>query len=440
MLALLIAVALIAVNGLFVAAEFAMVKARAAQLRAGARRDDRRTAWAEGVLSHLDRYLTVCQLGVTAASLGLGWVGEPALVGLADRASIAVGGEPFGGESHAFVEAGALATLTFVHVLLGELVPKFIAIQRSHDTILRVALPLHVVDLVFRPLLWLMEKSQEGVLRLLGMTSHVGALEASITEEEILAVLTANARRTPGGRAKAEFVERVMQFAARSARHAMIPRVDIASLPVGTPPTAAIAYMRHVQYSRVLLTRERSLDDVVGYIYVKDLFLRDDVRELSNLAPLRRDVPFVPEARAAVDVLRDMQASQVHIAVVVDEYGGTSGLLTLEDLVEEVMGEIRDELDELAPEIVPVAGEPWTWDVSPGISTAQLRRVVAGVDASVPERSVAQLVVARLGRPPCTGDRVPLGEGVTAELTEVARRRIVHVRVRASPERPPTAA
>jgi CBS domain containing-hemolysin-like protein len=432
MLALLVAVALIAVNGFFVAAEFAIVKARVTELRTRMRRGDKRAARAEAIVKHLDRYLTVCQFGVTAASLGLGWVGEPALISWAERGSIALRGEPLGEDAHAIVDAGGLALLTFAHVLLGELVPKFIAIQRSHETMLRVALPLRIVNLVFRPLLWLMEKSQAVVLRLMGMTSHVGETEGSISEEEILAILAANARLSPTGRAKSELVDGVLRFAQRSVRHAMIPRVDVASLPIDTPPVVAIEFLRRTQYSRILLTRERSLDQVKGYLYAKDLILRPDAGELASLAPLRRDVLFVPESRAAVDVLRDMQRAQSHIAVVVDEYGGTSGIVTLEDLIEEVMGEIRDELDESSPDIVPVQGEPRTWDVSPSASIAQLERVVMELDQEDRDRSVAQVIISRLGRPPRTGDCVPLGEGVSAELTEVTRRRIVHMRVRSN--------
>jgi CBS domain containing-hemolysin-like protein len=433
MLALLVAFALIAVNGVFVAAEFAIVKARATQLRAGARRGDRRATWATGILSHLDRYLSVCQLGVTAASLGLGWIGEPALTNLANRASIALRGEPLGQQAQVIVAASALAVLTFGHVLLGELVPKFIAIQHPRETMLHVALPLRLVNIVGRPILWLMEKSQEAVLRLMGLTSHVESADASIGEEEIVAILAADARRSARGSAKADFVDRVLRFSRRTVKNAMIPRVDVASLPFDTRLSDAIEYLRSVQYSRVLLTRARSLDEVVGYLYAKDLLLRRDAGQLETIAPLRRDVLFVPETAAAADALDDMRRTQTHIAVVVDEYGGTSGIITLEDLVEEVLGEIGDELDEASVEMRSIEGEPPTWDVSPQLPVAQLARAGLLVDASDPDESVAHLVLERLGRLPRKGDVVSIGTGVSAELTDVARRRIVRMRVRATP-------
>jgi len=426
---LVVAVLCIALNGFFVAAEFALVKVRATSLHSRARKGDRKAIVAQSVVSRLDRYLSVTQFGITLASLGLGWIGEPSLEALLDRGAIAAAGFRASAFLHVTITVVAFGILTFGHVLFGELVPKLIAIQRSEKTALAAAIPLRLVYSTFFPLLWLLERASRLILRLVGMSPDVTGVEGRLSEDEILAILAANASRSPQGRVLSEILERVVRFSQRAARHSMVPRVDVVSLPIGTSGAEADDFVRAHQYSRVPLTNGRSLDEVAGYLYAKDFVLHPGARALPDLTPLRREILFVPEVQSGVDVLREMQRKQIPIAVVVDEYGGTSGLLTMEDLLEEIVGEIRDEFDEEPQKVVKLSSAEPAWEVDGRASMEDLRSHGVPVAEAELGETVGALVVQLLGHLPRAGDKVNLGPGVVAEVTGISRRRVTRVRV-----------
>jgi CBS domain containing-hemolysin-like protein len=436
---LVVAALCVALNGFFVAAEFALVKVRATQLRSRARKGDKKAIVAASIVGRLDRYLSVTQFGITLASLGLGWIGEPALANLLDRSTVSLLGAPAPAPVHVLVEVVAFGILTFGHVLFGELVPKLVAIQRSEETALTSAIPLRVIYVTFLPLLWMLERASRFILRMVGMSPDVASVEGRFSEEEILAILAASVARSPRGRALAELLERVLRFSQRAARHSMVPRVDVVSLPIQTSGAEADQFVRAHQYSRVLLTTGRSLDEVAGYLYAKDFLLQADARTLPDLWPLRRDVLFVPEVQSGVDVLREMQRKQVPIAVVVDEYGGTSGLVTMEDLLEEIVGEIRDEFDEEPQKVVRVPGPDLVWEVDGRASMDELRQVGVEVKTADSGETVGALVVELLGRLPRAGDKVDLARGAAAEVTGISRRRVTRVRIRLQKPEPPEA-
>jgi CBS domain containing-hemolysin-like protein len=425
----------ILLNGFFVAAEFALVKVRATQLHPRVRKGDKRAILAQQVISRLDRYLGVTQLGVTLASLGLGWIGEPAVTHLFEDAGIALTGRPLGEYSHFVVVAVAFFLLTSLHVLFGELVPKLVAIQRSERTALFVANPVRILFIALRPLLWVLEIATRVILRAMGLSADVGD-HGALPEAEILGILAASAGRSPRGREKSELVERVIRFSQRTARHAMVPRVDVASLPLCTRGEDAAVFLRKQQFSRVVLTKERSLDEVAGYLYAKDFWLDPTVEKAPDLSKVRRDVLFVPETQGAVDVLRDMQREETPIAVVVDEYGGTSGIVTMEDLLEEIVGEIKDELDEEPAKITKVEGESAAWDVDGRASMEDLRALGMHVEEADAAEPVGAVVLGRLGRLPRARDRVEIGNA-TAEVIAVNRRRVVRVRIWLPKTEPP---
>jgi CBS domain containing-hemolysin-like protein len=436
---LIVAALCIALNGFFVAAEFALVKVRATSLRSRARKGEKKARLAETIVARLDRYLSVTQFGITLASLGLGWIGEPAMAEVLDRGAMAVGHGPVGPTVHIVVTAVAFGILTFAHVLFGELVPKLLAIQRSEQMAVGSALPLRIVYVTFLPVLWLLERSSGVILRALGMSPGAGSVEGRFSEEEIVAILVASASKSPRGREVAELFERVMRFSSRAARHSMVPRVDVVSLPLQTTGPEAARFLKTHQYSRIILTKGRSLDEVAGYLYVKDFLMHPNIAELKELGALRRDVLFVAEVQGGVDVMRDMQRRQVPIAVVVDEYGGTSGIVTMEDLLEEIVGEIRDEFDEEPQKVVKFPGSEDTWDVDGRATMEELRAIgVAVADADLGE-PVGALVVELLGRLPRAGDKVELAKGATAEVTALSRRRVTRLRVRVVKEPAPEA-
>jgi CBS domain containing-hemolysin-like protein len=428
-LGLLAAAFFIVLNGFFVAAEFALVKVRATSLRSRARKGDRKARLAETIVLRLDRYLSVTQFGITLASLGLGWIGEPAVAELLDRATMAFTGAEASRAVHIGVAVVAFALLTFGHVLFGELVPKLVAIQRSEGTALVAAIPLRAVYLSFFPLLWLLERSSRLILRILGVSPDAGMVEGRFSEDEIVSILAASAARSPRGKTLGELFERVMRFSQRAARHSMVPRVDVMSLPIQTTGAEAHVFVRAHQFSRIILTNGRSLDDVAGYLYAKDFLLHADARTLSDLAALRRDVLFVPEVQSGVDVMREMQRKQTPIAVVVDEYGGTSGIVTMEDLLEEIVGEIRDEFDEEPQKVIRLAGSADAWEVDGRATMEELRAIGVAVADSELGETVGAYVVELLGRLPRGGDKVTLARNASAEVTAIARRRVTRMRV-----------
>lgn len=430
MLGLLLAAVFIALNGFFVAAEFALVKLSTTLPHAPRTpREEPRVARARDVVARLDRYLSVTQFGITLASLGLGWIGEPAIELQLDRLARWVIQEEPGRALHVVAIALAFAILTFAHVLFGELVPKLIAIQRSDDVAYGSARPLQIMFTAFKPLLWTLERATGVILRTMGMKADA-ASEGTLSEDEMIGILAANAARSPGGKGRAELFERVGRFAERSARHAMVPRVDVFSLPITTSGGRAVQELRTHQYSRVVLTREKNLDEVAGYLYAKDFILDPAATELPSLDSVRREVLFVPEAQSLIRVLGDMQRAQTPIAVVVDEYGGTSGLVTMEDLLEEIVGEIRDELDVEAARVVKVPSEELAWDVDARATMEELRKIGVVVEEEEWAETVGTSVLKRLGHIPRIGDKVDLGPDATAEIASVSRRRIIRVRVR----------
>jgi CBS domain containing-hemolysin-like protein len=239
----------IALNGFFVAAEFAFVKMHATQLHKRVRRGEKRAIAAQTVLARLDRFLSVTQFGVTLASLGLGWIGEPALESLVHRVTGNFETERSANVVHIVTTVIAFGLLTFAHVLFGELVPKLVAIQKSEETALISAMPLRVIYFTFRPLLWVLERASHLILRSMGLSPEF-ASEGTLSEEQILGILAAKTALSPGGKERGRLVERVVRFAQRTARHAMVPRVDTASLPIETSAKEAVDFLRAQQYAR----------------------------------------------------------------------------------------------------------------------------------------------------------------------------------------------
>ncbi len=423
MLGLALAFVLIALNGFFVAAEFALVKVSATRLGMLDRKGDARAKVAIQVAGNMSRYLTVTQLGITLASLGLGWVGEPAVHGLVVKLLAHINmALPHWVETALIVLFFGMFTIA--HVLFGELVPKLLAIQHSESTALRAAWPLRAAYYTLRPILWCLEALTHLVLRAFGLSGH-GLSEGSLSEEEILGILVANARRGATGKQREELLQRVLRFSERTARQAMVPRVDIHTIALATSGAHARDRLRDAMYSRVLVTREKSLDDIAGYLYVKDFFAYASASETPPVETLLREVLFVPETTTLADALTAMQKKRTHIAVVVDEYGGTSGLLTLEDLLEEIVGEIRDESDDEAGPVHPHSDG--TFEVDARVRPDELKDF--GIDlGDAPADTVGQLVLDTLERLPSRGDSVEIG-AYTVVVSRMSGRRVLSVRL-----------
>lgn len=425
-LGLALVVAFVVLNGMFVAAEFALVKLGATRSQRAKKPTRPADLRVEAALDKLDRYLSVTQIGITLASLGLGWIGEPVLADLGERLVIRITGEPLGTAGRGIIFAIAFGVLTFAHVLFGELVPKLLGMQKSRETAVVTTPLLNVVNFVLYPLLWLLDSASYAVLRAVGLSPEEHG-QTTMSEDEILGIIAANVARGPRGEQKRELVRRVMRFSQRTAKSAMAPRLDVIALPIDTSGSKAIEFARNQQFSRILLLEGESLDEPVGYLYVKDLLFDPKAAEIENLRSLKREVLYVPESAHLDEVLRDMQRSQCPFAVVVDEYGGTSGIVTMEDLLEEIVGDIRDELDD---EGVRIERRTDGWEIDGDVTLDELASV-AGISNIEGEQAapIGAAVVAKLRRLPRIGDEVSFGN-LRAEVVSVARRRVTRVRVR----------
>jgi CBS domain containing-hemolysin-like protein len=431
-MALIAALLCVLANAFFVAAEFALAKVRPTALEARARQGDVASARALTIARQLDAYLTATQLGITLASLGLGWLGEPALAHLLEPPLRAIGASD--AVVHGVALAVAFSVITMLHIVVGELVPKSLALQRPEDVARATAVPMRVFYWVIYPALTVLNRLSNLVLRLAGLPPAENA-EGKLSLEELRLVV----RASLGGQAEkqSELVERVLRSTDRPLRAVMVPRVDIVTIDVDAPYEAVLEHLRRHGYSRFPLAESGDPDRIVGYVYVKDVLMGDKAPR-DGLRGLRRDVLYVPESITVGEVLEQFQRARIPIAVVLDEYGGTAGLVTHEDAVEEIVGEIQDELDVEGPRMW--TREDGTLVVDGSLSVDDLE--LPGLD--LPDReggdTVGGYVVAALGRLARPGDRVRLGAW-DAVVDDVRRRRVHRVSfVPASATMPPPAA
>lgn len=421
---LALAVLCVIANAFFVAAEFALVKVRVTQLETLSQKGEKRAETALSVTRKLDAYLSATQLGITLASLGLGWLGEPAVAVL-----IAPILRFVGIDSDAIVHGVSLTTafllITVLHIVIGELAPKSLAIQRAEWVSLRVAGPMRLFYWITYPFLFILNELSNLTLRAFGVPP-IQNLEGALSAEEIRLVV-AGGQLDPR---KRELMERALQGTDRPVRSIMVPRVDMETVSLLDTPEQIMATLRVNGFSRVPVIEANDPDKVVGYIYLKDLFLGDGL-PAGGVRALRRDVLFVPENRTVGDVLEDFKRTHIPIAIVVDEYGGTSGLVTMEDVLEEIVGELQDELDVEAPPIQQ--REDGTIIVEGDLPISELEALGLAIEPIEGHEIIAGHIVSKLGRLARPGDIVALG-GYDATVEDVRSRRITRIRLVPRPE------
>ncbi len=415
---LLLAALLVFLNAFFVAAEFAIVKVRTTRVQELVREGVRGSTAVQNAIKDLDAYLSATQLGITLASLALGWIGEPAFASIVMPvlAALGVWSEKV---VHSVCLTLAFAFITFLHIVLGELVPKSLAIRRPEETSLFVAPPLRLFYRLFYPALWFLNASSNFFLQLLRITPATES-ELSHSEEELRLLLAESHRTGTLSASKRKLLENVFDYTRRSAKHIMVPRADIVNLSLQRSLAENLETIRQTQHTRYPLCTE-DIDHVVGMIHAKDLFQPvQGLLDSADLLTLKRDILFVPESRPLEALQRDFQQRRVHMAIVVDEYGGTSGLVTLEDILEEIVGEIQDEFDTEAPRM---QSTPDGYVVD---GLVLLEEVASRLGFTLPEQESATLggfVIVSLGRIARIGDTVSL-DGYTARVVEMKGRRV----------------
>jgi len=415
---LILAILIVLFNAFFVATEFAIVKARASRVQELLREGARGAAAAEEVLRNLDSYLSATQLGITLASLALGWVGEPAFAAVLWPLFDAVGiWSP--AVVHSISLALAFAVITFLHIVLGELTPKFFAIQRPEEVALVAAAPLRAFRRLCAPALWLLNRSANAIMRLLGI-QRASNSELVHSEEELRILLTESHRTGALSASKRKLLENVFDYTHRSAKHIMVPRAEIIYLTLRKTFAENLEVIRNNQHTRYPLC-ETDIDHVVGMIHVKDLFQPAEGQvQVSDLLRVKRELLFVPETRPLELLQRDFQQRRIHMALVVDEYGSTSGLVTLEDILEEIVGEIQDEFDAEPPKM-EASGNGYVVDGLVLIDDIAER---LGLEITEPEsNTLGGFVISRLGRIARVGDVVRLDD-YDVKVIELKGRRV----------------
>lgn len=346
---------LVLLNGFFVAAEFAIVKVRASQIEIHAKSGNRIAKTAKHITQHLDGYLAATQLGITLASLGLGWVGEEVMEHILQNILYAFGSDPEFVASFTKTAAPIIAfgTITVLHIVFGELAPKSIAIQKPIGVTMAISLPLHFFYMLFRPFIWLLNGFANLLLRLIGIHAISGH-EAAHSSEELQYLLEQGKESGALDSNEHELIKNVFDFNERVVKNIMVPRTKISAIEITATPDDVIATVVREGYSRIPVYDE-TIDKIVGIIHAKDILpiLADKKNML--VSDIIRKPYFIPETKKINDLMSEFQLNRIQIAIVLDEFGGTAGMVTLEDIVEELVGEIQDEFDEEKPIVEKVS-------------------------------------------------------------------------------------
>jgi len=415
-----------------VAAEFALVKIRSTQVDRLEREGRAGAGMVREATGRLDAYLAVCQLGITISSLGLGWLGEPAVATVIEPLFDLLGIPE--GVRHAVALAIAFGIITFLHVVFGELAPKTIAIRSTERTSLFVAPFMRFFYYLLLPGTVLFNGAANAIIRFLGYPPARGG-EDTHTEDEIRTLVRQSARQGMLEQDEEEMVAAVFELNDKVAREIMVPRPDVVSLPADMQLRKLVSVAAAGHYTRYPVYENDSSDRIIGAVHVKDVLraveLEGGLDANLTARDLAREVLTVPENRPIDEILEDFQKQEIQMAIVIDEWGSFEGLFTLEDIIEEIVGEIRDEFDEEEPAIRKLPDGSYSIDgrIPIGVVNEALGSEFESEDFD----TIGGLVLGHLGRAPEVGDEVRL-DGYLLRVDEVEGPRIAQVIAREAPE------
>ena len=415
---LLMALVLVGLNGFFVAAEFALVRVRESRIVQLEQEGSARAGVVRETLRDLDSNLSVCQVGITVASLALGWVGEPAVSHLIEPILAGIGVASDRVVTVVSVIIG-FGVITYAHLVFGEQAPKYYSIQRAERVSLWISRPLNLFRLVLRPVVWVVNASTNFILRPWGI--RLGKEMEAHSEEELRIMISSSTASGVLDPEEREYLNNIFDFGDRVAREIMVPRPDIEALTSDAPLAELAEKAAFGRYTRYPVYEE-DLDNILGAVHVKDLFRAAgedpkgfDIREVV------RECLVVPENKPIEQILREFQTRKLQMAIVIDEWGSVEGLITIEDVLEEIVGEIQDEFDE---------GEAAIELISDGLFAIDGRIPITEVnehfDLDLPHEdfdTIGGYVLGSLGRPPEAGDSVE-ADGATLHVKSVDGQRV----------------
>lgn len=414
-------------NGFFVAAEFAMVKVRKTRIEQLVKEGDSNAEIALEAIKDLDKYIASVQLGVTISSIGLGWVGEATIATLIEPLFDFL---PVGQAiaTHTVSASVAFALITFLHVVLGELVPKSIALEYTEKTALIIARPMQIITFIFNPFIWLLNGFGNGLLKLLHIPhSHQSSLVHS--SEELDMIVESSYDGGALNETEKDMLHNVLEFTDLTAKQVMVPRTDMLCVPIDMSIEDLNKFATENQYTRYPVYEE-SIDHICGLIHVKDLYkLSVDDQEFP-ISKIQRDVLLVPETITMDNLVLEFKKRKDQMAIVVDEFGGTAGLITLEDVIEEIFGEIQDEFDEEEETDIKEIG-PDRYEANAMMRTDEIAEFFGLEEEQIEDEDVdtiGGLVVKLLGRIAEIGDKVST-LGLTFIVKEIDGARVTKLEI-----------
>jgi CBS domain containing-hemolysin-like protein len=414
--------ALVLANALFVAAEFALVSVRRSRLEELIRAGDRKAMLAARVIQSLSRYISATQLGITLTSLGLGWIGEPALARILEQVFTWLPAGYRAVASHSVAVVVAFSLITSLHIIFGELVPKAMALVAPEHVSRWLTPPLVGFAWVMAVPIRLLNGAATGTLRLFGLKPP-GEQARVHSPDEIRILVEQSQERGSLGEQDARMLEGVFEFSEKTAEEVMTPRTDVVAIAGDATVEAAADVVAEARRSRYPVYNE-TLDEIAGIVHAKDILRAVRQAPGTRVSTLLRPPLFAPGTREVEDVLADMKRLKTHMAVVLDEYGGTAGVVTMEDLLEEIVGPIVDEFD-AAERPAPVAGAPQVEGAMP------ITEFNAEFDEQLSDRDYTTMggwIFGQLGRLPRVGDRLAAGSRLM-EVAEMEGRRVKRIRV-----------
>ncbi len=429
---ILLVIFLVLANGFFVASEFALVAVRKSRIEALVAEGSKSAERVLALLNNLNAYISATQLGITLSSLGLGWIGEPAVASLLEPVLIYVGqitGFAFlasGPVLHGISFAIAFSIITFLHIVFGELAPKTAALELSEKISMLIALPLEIFYKIFSYPIRLLDWTGTKTVRLFGLHPS-GEHGSSYTEDEIRQLIRISEESGHVNREERTLINKVFEFSETTVKEAMIPRTEIVAVPESSTLEDLVKAFRQHGYSRLPVYRG-SLDDMAGFIHSKDVLtyiLRPKAFKLDRI--IQKPMYVVDTARLE-DVLRQMQKEKFHFGFVVDEHGGVEGIITLEDLLEEIVGDISDEHDEEVNEQIREQPDG-SCLLEGGLAVRDInRRLDMNLPISEAYTTIAGFLMAEAGTILTVGDTVPFN-GHIFTVEKVNKRRVVQVRM-----------
>lgn len=424
---LLVALLLVILNGVFVAAEFSFVKVRRTKLELLVEDGNKGAARALFGLKHLDAYLSVCQLGITLSSLGLGWLGEPAVSALLRSVF-----ELLGITSPSLLAPLSVALgftiITFLHVVFGELVPKSISIQKAEDTVLVLALPMRVFYILCYPIVVVMNGISNFFLHLGGMHT-AGEKEQSHSAEELRMLILDSSREGQLDASEGRMLGNIFSFYKKMAKDVMVHRMDIATLDIDDGTNKAIELAKKSGHTRFPVY-EGSRDNIVGFLHAKDLLLLSGA---SSVRAVVREPLYIYETAHLDRVLKQMQAKRQQFCVVVDEYGLWQGVLTMEDVVESIVGNIQDEFDNEEPDVTRLPDGNYVVNADLSLDDLAAYITFSCHDKEINMYKIlAAHIIDELGRIPSLGDAITLC-GMRVSVAAMDRNRIRKVKIEPAP-------